>query len=277
MRLGSPPRHVLDSHVTLGMGFGMRSISVLTGVAALLFGASSCAQPAAPPPAAPPPPPPPIVDTVLVVDTVRIETEAAADEQLESQVARLQIQLLERDVQLQGVQGQLAAARQEVVRNMAKLQSQASRAEAASGMAEAEIALEALGRTPSGRELAEFSQAEALVSESTAEFNGENYGGALYLATQARTFARTGQSRLRSGAGASLQAGESLFAVPVPLETARRSNVRDGPGLSFDVLFTLDASTPLMGQSYTSQWVRVVDDEDREGWVYHNLVTGRSR
>ena len=242
-----------------------------------MFAASSCTQPAAPAPAALPPPQPPIVDTVLVVDTVRIETESAADAQLESQVARLQIQLLERDVLLQGVQGQLAAARQEVVRNMAKLQSQASRAEAASGMAEAEIALEALGRTPSGRELAEFSQAESLVAESTVEFNSENYGGALYLATQARTFARSGQSRLRSGAGESLRAGESLFALPVPLETLHRSNVRGGPSLSFDVLFTVDGSTPLVGHSYTSQWVRVLDDEGREGWVFHTLVTGRGR
>ena len=253
----------------------MRSISVVTSVA-LLFAASSCTQPPPPTPA-PPPPPPPVVDTVLVVDTVRIETEAAADAQLESQVARLQIQLLERDVQLQGMQGQLAAARQEVVRNMAKLQSQASRAEAASGMAEAEIALEALGRNESGRELEEFSQAESLIAESTTEFDGENYGGALYLATQARTFARSGQSRLRSSVGATLQAGESLFARAVPLRTVNRSNVRGGPGLNFDVLFTLDGSSLLVGQSYTSQWVRVVDDEGREGWVFHTLVTGRAR
>ncbi len=257
------------------MGFGMRSISILTGAATLMFAASSCTPAAVPPPAAPPPP---IVDTVLVVDTVRIETESAAEAQLEDQVARLQIRLLERDVQLQGVQELLAAARQEVVRNMAKLQSQASRAEAASGMAEAEIALEAVGRTLSGRELAEFSQAESLIEESATEFNAENYGGALYLATQARTLARSGQSRLRSGAaGASLRAGESLFALPVPLRTVSRSNVRGGPGINFEVLFTLDGSTPLVGQSYTSQWVHVVDDEGREGWVFHTLVTGRQR
>jgi hypothetical protein len=98
----------------------------------------------APPPAAPRT----IVDTLYVADTVQVETEAAADAQLQAQVARLQIQLLERDVQLEGTQGQLAAARQEVVRNLAKLQSQASRAEAASGIAEAEIALQALARIP---------------------------------------------------------------------------------------------------------------------------------
>jgi hypothetical protein len=210
------------------------------------------------------------------VDTIRVPTESAADAALEEQVGLLQIQLLERDARLANMQEQLDAIRQEVVRNLAKLQSQASRAEAASGMAEAEIALETLGRVDGGNDLAEFAQAGALIAESSAEFSNENYGGAVYLASQARALARSGQSRV-SGAGAGLRPGETLFATPVPLWTAQRSNVRRGPGLNFDVDFTLDEATPLVGQSYTSQWVRAVDDQGREGWIFHTLVTARAR
>jgi len=47
-------------------------------------------------------------------------------------------------VQLRELQEQLDATRLELVRNMARLQTQATRAEAASGMAEAEIALATL-------------------------------------------------------------------------------------------------------------------------------------
>jgi uncharacterized coiled-coil protein SlyX len=231
---------------------------------------ASCAQPSE----LPPPPPPPVVDTVVVVDTVRIETDAPVNSELEGRVSRMEIQLLERDVQLEELTAQLDAARQEVVRNMAKLHSQANRAEAASGMAEAEIAVEVLGRTPGGRALPEYEQAQMLLEESTTEFNAENHGGALYLATQARTLARGGQGRLRGG-GSSLRAGESLFALPVPLQTVSRSNVRDGPGLNARVLYTLDAGTTLVGQSYTSQWVRVIDSEGREGWIFNTLLTGR--
>lgn len=231
---------------------------------------ASCAQPAAPPPL----PPPPVVDTVVIVDTVRVETESPVNSELEDEISRMEIQLLERDVQLEELTAQLDAARQEVVRNMAKLQSQASRAEAASGMAEAEIALEALARTPGAQSLPEYEEAQALVEEGTGEFDAENYGGALYLATQARTLARSGQGRLLAGGG-SLQPGESLFALPVPLRTLSRSNVRDGPGLHARVLFTLDGGSALVGQSYTSQWVRVIDSEGREGWIFHTLVTGR--
>jgi len=222
---------------------------------------------------APSAPGPPVVDTVVMVDTVRIETEAQANAEFEDRVARLQIQVLERDVLLRELQSQLDATRLELVRNMARLQTQASRAEAASGMAEAEIALATLQRAPGGQSLPEFGRAQELFTQSSNEFERENYGGALYLATEVRTAVRGGQGRL--GRGGSLLAGEELFAVPVPLQTTGRSNVRSGPGLNFQIVFTAEAATALTGQSHTSQWVRIVDDGGREGWVFHTLVTSR--
>jgi len=253
----------------------MRSVRALFGV--MVFGAVATACAPTAEPTQPAPPPRTIIDTLYMVDTVTVETEAAADAQLLEQVARLQIQLLERDIQLQGTQEQLAETRQEVVRNLAKLQSQASRAEAASGMAEAEIALQALARISGGDGLPEYSEAQSLIAESSTEFTGENYGGALYLATQARTLVRGGQTRLSASGGESLMAGESLFAIPVPLQTARRANVRGGPTLDAAVQFTLEEAAPVVGQSYTSQWVHVIDDQGREGWIFHTLVTGRGR
>ena len=218
-----------------------------------------------------------MVDTVTItrVDTVRIEAPAAADPQLQDRIARLQIQLLERDVQLQELQEQLASTRVELVRNMARLQTQASRAEAASGMAEAEIALGTLRRSAANTQLPELTQAEDLFRESTSEFAGDNYGGALYLATQVRTLVRAGQARLQGRGNSALVPGEVLFAVPVPLRTTGRSNVRSGPGTTFSIAFTLDASAQVTGQSYASQWVRIVDDQRREGWIFNTLVTSR--
>jgi len=246
----------------------MRYVRVsLTGIAML---SAACAPPT---PSAPAAPAPPVVDTVAMVDTVRIEIEAQADAALEDRVARLQIQVLERDVLLAELQSQLDATRLELVRNMARLQTQASRAEAASGMAEAEIAIATLSRVPGGESLPEFQRAEELFLQSSAEFDNENYGGALYLATNVRTAVRSGQARL--GGGGSLLDGEEMFAVPVPLQTTNRSNVRSGPGLTFDVVFTADPASALTGQSYTSQWVHIVDDQGREGWIFHTLVTSR--
>lgn len=230
----------------------------------------ACAQSGAP--AAPPGPP--AVDTVVLVDTVRVEAQGATAE-LEDRAARLQIQVLERDVQLAELQEQLDATRLELVRNMARLQTQATRAEAASAMAEAEIALGTLRRAPGGGSLPQLTRAEALFEQSSGEFGDDNYGGALYLATQVRTLVRGGQARLRGEGSRQLRSGETLFALPVPLRTTGRSNVRSGPGLGFDVQFTVDGGVGVVGQSYTSQWVRVIDDGGREGWIFHTLVTSR--
>ncbi len=238
-------------------------------IPALVVLSAACA-PSTPPQAADPEV---IVDTLVVVDTVTVAN--TADEELQERASRLQLQLLEKDAQLAEMQGQLDAARQEVVRNMAKLQSQASRAEAASGMAEAEIALQTLTSMRGGRSLLEHARATEYLAQSTAQFNEENYAGALYLATEARALASSAQGRLRGTGGEGLRAGETLFAIPVPLRTTRRSNVRAGPGLNFAIQYTLDGGLAVTGQSYTSEWVRVSDSQGREGWIFHTLVTNR--
>ncbi|MGD2046556.1 MAG: SH3 domain-containing protein [Gemmatimonadota bacterium] len=241
----------------------MRSIRVFTGGCAVTLAA--CAQTAGPSELPAPP-----ADAVVRVDTVRIETESAVNTELQDRAARLQIELLERDVLIEDLRNQLEDTRLELVRNLARLQTQATRAEAASGMAEAEIALSTLRRAAGSEGLPALERAEELFDQSSTQFEDANYGGALYLATQVRNTVRAGQERLGDG---SLLEGESLFAVPVPLKTTSRSNVRSGPGLDFDVVYTADASTALTGQSRTSQWVRVVDEQGRRGWIFHTLVT----
>src|SRR3989442_16019636 len=80
-------------------------------------------------------------------DTARVTQRPPAvvrDTALEQRAARLELKVLEQEAQVDELRSRLDDARREVVRAMAKLQSLATRAEAASGMAEAEIALQAL-------------------------------------------------------------------------------------------------------------------------------------
>jgi uncharacterized coiled-coil protein SlyX len=192
------------------------------------------------------------------------------DPELEQRLARSELRLLEKEAQIEDLQTQLGDARQEVVRAMAKLQSLATRAEAASGIAEAEIALQSMrsAGAPASAELAE------LMKQSTAEFDKQNYGGALYLANQAKS-AATARGQLASADRGSLRPGEVPFALPLQLQTTGRANVRDGPGSNFKVLFTLPASAAVTGQSYADQWVRITDDSGRRGWVYRSLIGRR--
>jgi len=206
------------------------------------------------------------------------ETVTVKDHDLEQRVSRLELRLLERDAQVEDLQNRLEETRREVVRSMAKVQTLATRAEAASGMAEAEIALQSLRRTSRGAAGgADVARVTKLLQDATNEFNKQNYGGALYLANQAKSQAGVGRNRTPGGDPPALRPGEVLFAVPLSLQTsARGCKLRDGPGTGFRVLATLDTGVPLTGYSYVEQWMRVADDSGRTGWVFWNLVQRRT-
>jgi hypothetical protein len=200
------------------------------------------------------------------------EIVVARDPELERKLARTELLLLEREAQINELQNRLDDARQEVVRAMAKQQSLASRAEAASGMAEAEIALQSLRATAETQEIPEVSR---LIKLSTAEFDKQNYAGALYLASQAKAAAFVARGRLGTVERGPLRAGEEPFLAPLKLQTLKRANVREGPGSNFKVVITLPAGAPLTGSSHVEQWVRITDDSGRDGWIYQSLIGRR--
>ena len=189
---------------------------------------------------------------------------------LDKRVSRLELQLLARDAQIEDLQTRLEDTRAEVVRAMAKLQSVASRAQAASAMAEAEVALQTM-KAGDSSDPPEAAQVTRLVRQSATEFDKANYGGALYLANQAKTVASGYRGRLgvsREGA----RPGETLFAVPIKLKTTSRGNVREGPGTNFPVSFTAESGSAITGFSFADEWVRVADDTGRTGWIHQTLV-----
>ena len=200
-----------------------------------------------------------------VVDTVTIR-----DPELDRRLARLELRVLEKEAQVEDLQRRLEDTQGEVVRAMSKLQSVASRAEAASGMAEAEVSLQSLRSgtaTP-----ADIAQVRKLVQQSSTEFNKQNYGGALYLANQAKALVTSYRGRVASGAREVARAGETPFAVPVRLKVSSRGNVREGPGTGFPIAFGVESGAIVTGLSYSEEWVRISDDGGRAGWIFRSLL-----
>lgn len=239
----------------------MRSRHLL--LAAVLLSAACASPKRTSKPVAPQPSP--------TVRTVR-ETVTVRDTESELRAGRLEFRLLEREAQIEELQSRLDDTRKEVVQTMAKLKAAASRAEAASGMAEAEVALQSLRSGAGQQQLPEVSQATKLMQQSSVEFNKQNYGGALYLATQAKTVAGSGRARLAAGNRGAALPGETPFAVPIRFKVASRGNVRSGPGTSFAVAFTVEAGTELTGYSHTDEWIRITDDSGKNGWIFRSLV-----
>lgn len=213
------------------------------------------------------PSPKPRTQARIARDTVEVR-----DAELERRVTRLELRLMEKEAQIDELEKRLEDARDEVVRTMAKLQTLASRAEAASAMAEADVALQSLRTSVGGQGLAEVTQADKLQQLSNAEFNKQNFGGALYLANQAKTIAAAGRARAAAGNRGSSRAGETQLAVPVRVKVASRGNVREGPGTTFDVAYAVGAGDVLTAYSFTEDWVRVSDESGRNGWIFRALV-----
>jgi hypothetical protein len=202
--------------------------------------------------------------------------ETATNQELEAKLAKLQLLLLEQDAQNKDLDRKLGEAIVEVVRAKAKLRSLESKAEAVSTLAEGEIALKTLKANTAGAQKdADYRQAEDLLKASGLELQKENYGGALYLATQAKSIINQGKERSTGVEKTALMAGEAPFTLPLSLRTVSSSKVREGPGLDAKVLFTLPQGAALRGHSYKGLWVRVSDDDGRSGWIYYSLIGGQ--
>jgi hypothetical protein len=110
----------------------------------------------------------------------------ARNREADREIGRLRSQLQARDAQIVDLQRRLGEAMNEAVRVMARLRTLATRAEAASAMAEAEVTVQQV-RQRAGR--ADLQEAGRLLRSAGVEFEAENYGGAVYLATQAKRLA----------------------------------------------------------------------------------------
>ncbi len=240
-----------------------KTVHVFAVLLALL--ATACSSPGK---VAEPAVPPPVAEKPAALSPTRTAREAA----LEQQVATLELRVLEKSALVDELQVRLDDARREVVRSMAKLATLATRAEAASGIAESELALQSLSASASAERVAELRR---LMEQSSAEFNKENYGGALYLANQVKSAATTAGGQLPPAEQGSARPGERALALPLRLETTSSVNVREGPGVRFAVLFTLPARTQVVAYSSSEQWLRIADDSGRRGWVSQSLIRGQ--
>ncbi|MDP9202723.1 MAG: SH3 domain-containing protein, partial [Gemmatimonadota bacterium] len=169
----------------------------------------------------------------------------------------------------------LEEMRTAVVQARAQVQTANGRAEAASGMAEAEVALQSL-KSIAPPQHPDAQQATRLLRQSADAFDKENYGGALYLAGQAKGLALAARSRLAAANRLpAVRTGETPFAVPIRLKVTLPGNVRDGPGTDFPIAFAVEGGATLTGLSHDDEWIKVTDDRRRIGWINRSLVARR--
>lgn len=202
--------------------------------------------------------------------------------ELEKDIAALNMKILEYEAMIvdlrewsEAHQKRLDAAIIEVVRTKARLRSLESKAEAASTIAEAEIAVNAIKKELAPADEAmkeEIATAEQLLRMSAREFKTRNFGGALYLASQSKGQVRALQMRHSGRFEKAPIEGEKRFAKPISLKVLATSNLRSGPGLDNEIVGRLAKDTVVTGHAYTGRWVRVETGQGAVGWLFQPLV-----
>ena len=165
----------------------MRIALTLTLAVAGMAGCAPHQQPAAPAPA----PAPAEAPRPAQRPAPAPAPTPARNPETDREIARLRARVAVRDTEIADLQRRLSEAMNEAVRAMARLRTLATRAEAASAMAEAQVTVEQI-RQRSPR--ADLQEADRLLRNANTEFEAENYGGAVYLATQAKRSATSAEN-----------------------------------------------------------------------------------
>jgi len=207
------------------------------------------------------------------VEEQDLKEQSTARETLDYGDTNLYLLLLEKKAYIARLAEQIEKVISEVVRAKAKLRSLESKAEAASNLAEAEIAVESLkARGQEWNKDPSVIKAEQLTRLSAREFEEGNYGGALYLTGQAKSLIEGALARSMYQEKSPTVEGEVPFLLPLTLKLLNKSNVRKGPGLNFDVAFSWENGTALTAHAFKGQWVRVTDEDGLGGWVFYKSV-----
>lgn len=196
------------------------------------------------------------------------------------EIARLRQELAEQEAEIASLRAKhsvqaevLTQTTDEAARAEVKLRRLATQADAASHLAEVEVALEAIDtqpQPPAARVAAQLDQVRRMLAAGEIAFARGDYGAAVEQAAQAQEI----MQMLNGHRTAPVVRGavEVPFQVPVTLRTRVESRLRRQPGRSSGVLEVLPLGTPLQAEAYHGEWLRVRTEDGKTGWIFGTLL-----
>ena len=232
----------------------------------LLLGSvlSGCAT--SPPAIAPTPPP--------SESKVREPTCPSCEEQ-NREIIRLRQDLANREGELRDQRSSqrdqvkvLQESTREVTRAKVKLRRLATQADAASYIAEVEVAMESLrGSTVATSTIPLMVLAQGILESTAAPFAQADYGVAMDRAAQAeQLIAVVAHYQVRPGTRRRVP-GEVPLQIAIPLKVTIDSNLRRQPLGKAPVVAVLKKDSPLVAHAYKGSWLQVETEDGRSGWV----------
>ncbi len=185
--------------------------------------------------------------------------------------AELQLELVEKEAEIarlkrvKGRQGPSEAA------PALRVPPPGNKVEAIIYLAEVETEVSALRGTAGDQAKPAFLQADRLLTSSKDELAKDNIDKASALAAEAMALVKSPPAE-PVASRAIAPSVYTEFICPVQLELAKRSNIRQKPGLRGKLLDTRDPGTALTAVGYTGKWIKVILKDGTKGWVYHILL-----
>lgn len=198
-------------------------------------------------------------------------------------VARLRQDLADREAELRELRANqreqvkvIQESSRDATRAKVKLRRLATQAEAASYIAEVEVALESLRtahRAAAAPPLLELAQ--SVLASAGGPFAHGDYGTAMDRAAQAEQLiavAAGATTRARSHPSVS---GEVLLQVAIPLRATTEAALRRRPARGAPGAVMLKKGTPLVARASKGSWLRVETEDGRSGWVDQSQLGAR--
>jgi hypothetical protein len=256
-----PTRELQQSRIAAGL----RAVAWLAGLAI-----SGCAAP------------PPTESLAPVAATVPEPTCPSCDEQ-NREIARLRQELAGREAELHDLRTSqreqvkvIQESTREVTRAKVKLRRLATQAEAASYIAEVEVALESARASRGAATTSPLLElAQAMITSTAAPFAQADYGTAMDRAAQAEQLIAVvadDQARSRSRAQVS---GEVLLQVSIPLRVTVAGHLRRQPRHNAPVASVLKKDSPVVARAFKGSWLRVETEGGPSGWVEQSQLGAR--
>jgi len=231
---------------------------------------------------APPAAQPPTVALQPPDASVREPTCPSCEEQ-NREIARLRQDLANRDAELRDQRFSqrdqvkvLQESHREVARAKVKLRRLATQADAASYIAEVEVAMETLrGTMGATSNVPLMVLAQGILESTAAPFAQADYGVAMDRAAQAEELIiRVAHYRFRPGSRSRVP-GQVPLQMAIPLKVTAESHLLRQPLGKARVVAVLKKDSPLVAHAYKGSWLQVETEDGRSGWVDQAVLTAR--
>ena len=195
-------------------------------------------------------------------------------------MARLRQELALRESELRDLRAQqrdqarvLQETAKQATRAKVKLRRLTTQADAASYVAEVEVALDTARSAPLAPSRAPLlALAQAVLEASATPFAQGDYGAAMDLAAQADELVALIAANPAPPASGARATAETRFDVTIRLRAASESNLRRQPGDKAPSIGVLPEGTRLTATAHRDGWFKVETEDGRAGWMYQSVV-----